>query len=112
MVLTPAEFGRQIGMCWSADTASTYNPLNPARGQCSVTALVAQDNFGGLIAKTRVADAWHFYNLIGGKRYDFTASQFAHAVGYDDTDSGRDDALTDTTEQQYLALSNAFAKVR
>jgi hypothetical protein len=112
MVLTPAEFGRLIGRCWSADTASTYNPLNPALGQCSVTALVAQVYLGGFIAKTRVADAWHFYNFIDGNRYDFTASQFGHAIGYDDTDSGRDDALTDTTEQQYIALSNAFAKVR
>jgi hypothetical protein len=112
MVLTPADFGHLVSRCWSADTASTYSPLNPARGQCSVTALLAQDHLGGVILKTRNADAWHFYNLIDGQRYDFTASQFGHAIGYDDTSSGRDDAFSDTTEQQYKALSDAFAKVR
>jgi hypothetical protein len=112
MVLPPDAFGRLIELCWSADTASTFSPLNPARGQCSVTALVAQDYLGGEILKTDVSGAWHFYNCIHGARHDFTASQFEHAIGYDDIPSGRDDAFTDTTEHQYLALMEAFAKVR
>ncbi|MBC9177518.1 hypothetical protein IBL25_11265 [Roseomonas ludipueritiae] len=112
MFLGPAEFGRLIGGCWSTDSASTYSPANPACGQCSVTALVAQDHLGGAIAKTRVGDAWHFYNLIDGERFDFTASQFERPIVYDDTPSGRDDALTDTTQKQYAALTEAFRKVR
>lgn len=112
MVLTPDAFGRLIELCWSADTASTYSPLNPALGQCSVTALVAQDYLGGEILKTDLAGAWHFYNHIDGARHDFTASQFDHAIGYDDIASARDDAFTDTTKHQYDALMEAFAKVR
>jgi hypothetical protein len=108
MILGPAEFGRLIRECWSIRTASTFNPANPACGQCSVTALVAQDHLGGTIAKTRVGGAWHFYNLIGGERFDFTASQFDAPVIYDDTSSGREDALTDTTLAQYEALVEAF----
>ncbi|WP_338929159.1 hypothetical protein WDZ11_22430 (plasmid) [Roseomonas mucosa] len=112
MLLDPAEFGRLIGLCWSMDSASTYSQANPACGQCSVTALVAQDYLGGAIAKTRVGDAWHFYNLIDGERFDFTASQFDRPIIYDDTSSGRDDALTDTTPGQYTALTEAFRRVR
>ena len=74
--------------------------------------MIAQDYLGGQIAKTRVGDAWHFYNLIDGERYDFTASQFGHPIAYDDISSGRDDALTDTSSDQYAALSQAFANLR
>ncbi|MBX9858835.1 MAG: hypothetical protein K2Y20_04490 [Sphingomonas sp.] len=112
MVLTPFEFGILIEKCWSMATASTFSSSNPARGQCSVTAMVAQDHLGGEIAKTSVGDAWHFYNLIDGERYDFSASQFDHPICYDDIPSGRDDALTDTSTIQYAALSEAFANVR
>ena len=111
MPLGPADFSRLIGQCWSLDTASTYSLANPAGGQCSVTALVAQDHLGGDIAKTRVGDAWHFYNLIDGERFDFPASQFSHSVTYDDIPAGRDDALTDTTPRQYEVLAEAFRKV-
>jgi hypothetical protein len=108
MLLSPEEFGRLIGMCWSIDTASTYSLANPACGQCSVTALVAQDCLGGSIARNRVGDAWHFYNLIGSERFDFTASQFSGPIAYDDRPSGREDALNDTTSRQYEALAAAL----
>lgn len=111
MLFSPVEFGRLIGECWSIDSASTYSLANPACGQCSVTALVAQDYLGGTIAKTRVGDAWHFYNLIRGERFDFTAGQFDCPIVYDDTPSGRDDALTDTTLRQYAALAEALRRV-
>jgi len=55
-----------------------------ARGQCSVTALVVQDLFGGTLLETRVGAAWHFYNRIDGERCDLTAGRFAERVAYDD----------------------------
>jgi hypothetical protein len=112
MPLSPADFGRMIAKCWSQDTASIYSPTNPARGQCSVTALVAQDHLGGTIAKTRIGGAWHFYNLVDHRPFDFTAGQFDQPVSYEDTPSSRDDALTDTALEQYRALSDAFRKAR
>jgi len=48
--------------------------------------------------------AWHFYNLVGGKRVDFTASQFESPIGYDDLPSNRDEALSDTSAEQYQLL--------
>lgn len=80
-------------------------------GQCSVTALVAQDVLGGEIRKTLVDGGWHFYNLVDGVRHDFTVSQFSSPIRYDDTASSREDAFSDTTETQYQALRRAFLRL-
>ncbi|MCA1440445.1 hypothetical protein I6F07_09505 [Ensifer sp. IC4062] len=89
---------------WSIETSSKWLPDNPARGQCSVTALVVQDILGGDIVKTDVDGAWHFYNLIGGMRRDFSESQFASPVFYADLPSNRDEAFSDTSPEQYRIL--------
>ena len=109
MSLHPSEFGRRITACWSPESATTYSIVNPARGQCSVTALVAQDHLGGEIMKTRVAEAWHFYNVIDGRRWDFTEAQFDLPIIYEDRKSNREEAMTDTTLRQYEALSTHFS---
>ena len=105
---TTAEFAISIEQCWSIATASVYTLANPAKGQCSVTALLAQDCLGGDILKTRVTGVWHFYNFVNGERLDFTASQFDDPIIYEDIASGRADAFMDTTSAQYRALSAAF----
>lgn len=97
---------RILRRCWSRDTSTKWTPEAPASGQCGVTALVAQDLIGGEIAKTRVGGDWHFYNMIGGRRVDFTVEQFSERIEYSDTTSSRDDAFTDATAQQYQNLSN------
>src|SRR3954453_12861464 len=57
---------------------------HPARGQCSVTALVVRDMFGGDILTTDIDGVWHFYSCINGRRWDLTISQFDKPIGYDD----------------------------
>ena len=42
---------------WSTETGGKWLSENPARGQCSVTALVVQDVLGGEILKTDVGGA-------------------------------------------------------
>lgn len=95
---------------WSIETSSKWLADNPARGQCSVTALVVQDILGGEIVKTDVDGAWHFYNLVDGKRHDFTASQFSEAISYADLPSGRDEAFSDTSYGQYRTLSDQLSR--
>ena len=102
------EFATAVERCWSLATASVYTSANPAKGQCSVTALLAHDCFGGDILKTRIGDGWHFYNFVNRERLDFTASQFDDPIFYEDITSGREDAFKDTTPMQYRALSAAF----
>lgn len=50
----------QVRACWSPETATTYTASNPAKGQCSVTALLVQAELGGELVKTWIGDAWHF----------------------------------------------------
>lgn len=89
---------------WSSESSTKWSQDNPARGQCGVTALVVQDLLGGEIKKTLLLDGWHFYNIIDGKRYDFTASQFNNEIEYSDIHSDRDEAFSDTNEKQYNYL--------
>jgi len=90
---------------WSRETSSKWTPNSPATGQCSVTALVVQDWYGGSIAKTSIEGAWHFYNIIDGERADFSSDQFSAPIHYADMKSNRTEAFGDATEEQYKALA-------
>ncbi len=100
----PADLLPRLFGAWSPATGSKWRKENPACGQCSVTALVVQDLFGGEILKTPVDDAWHFYNQISGSRFDLTESQFAVPISYDDRQSNRDEAIADTSLECYGVL--------
>ena len=95
--------------CWSIHTSSKWEKDNPANGQCPVTALVIQDNFGGRLLKTRVDGQWHFYNEIDGVIYDFTDSQFAEPIEYEDQPASRKEVLAETSQEQYTHLSGKFS---
>lgn len=105
---TVLEFGERLSKAWSSDTSSKWSVERQALGQCSVSALVVQDVFGGELLKTRVGDDWHFYNRIDGERFDLTAEQFEGAVSYDDLPASREDAFSDTSPEQYKALRAAL----
>jgi len=92
---------------WSISSSTLWTAENPAAGNCGVTALIANDLFGGKIVKTQYAEIWHFYNFFGKVRHDFTESQFSDPIKYDDTMSSRDEAFEDTSMAQYLHLKFA-----
>ena len=104
------ELRRRLASAWSPRTASTWTPANPAKGQCSVTAIAVQRIAGGDILKTPTPDGLHFYNRIGGVRFDFTAGQFAQSPEYRDLPSDADDALSDTSPEQVAALLEALGE--
>ena len=97
-----------LSKCWSPESSSLYTEENPAKGQCSVTALVIQDCYNGQLLKTRVGESWHFYNYINKMRYDLTAEQFDSPIEYLDLAATREEAFADTNASQYNYLSNAF----
>jgi hypothetical protein len=111
------EYGEQHSLfkvvrnAWSSKTSSLWTADNPARGQCGVTALVVQDHLGGEILKTKIGEGWHFYNRVAGRRVDFTSSQFDHPIHYDDLPASRQEAFSDTNDEQYAALSNRLPLV-
>jgi len=96
--------------CWSIDSSSKWTLDNPANGQCSVTALIVNDLFGGEILKTKLQEGWHFYNRIDKINFDFTQSQFAKEPIYLDILSNREEAFSDTNQNQYKYLKNKISK--
>jgi hypothetical protein len=97
-----------LRQAWSPCTARKWTPDNPALGQCNVTALVIRARFGGEILKTHLPEGTHFYNRISGQRYDFTSSQFANPIHYDDIPSDKEEAREGATEAEVTALTIAF----
>lgn len=101
---TKSELREKLQSAWSIETGSKWRTDNPACGQCSVTALVAQDLLGGDILKTSVEGQWHFYNRVAGERLDLTESQFGLPIEYQDLPSNRSEAFEDTSVAQYEIL--------
>jgi GNAT superfamily N-acetyltransferase len=62
------------------------------------------DILGGEILKTDVDGCWHFYNQIGARHWDLTMSQFETPIEYDNLPSTREEALSDTSPEQYRLL--------
>ncbi|MBE5105154.1 hypothetical protein IGI01_07580 [Bacillus thuringiensis] len=83
---------------WSIKPSSKWTIENPAKGQCSVTALIVQELCGGEIKKTKVGEVWHFYKHIDEQRHDFTKTQFNEELNYIDVESNREEAFADTNK--------------
>ena len=58
---------------WSED--------NITLGQCSITAFLVQDIFGGKVyGILRPGGNYHCYNVIDGKKFDLTSEQFGDEI--------------------------------
>lgn len=95
---------------WSAGSSTKWTPGNPALGQCSATALVLRDRFGGELLQTPVGGLPHFYNRIAGTRVDLTEAQFGagEVVEYLDLPATEAEALADTSPKQRQHLAERF----
>ena len=75
--------------CWKADTCAPrmrkdWCEEDPTLGQCSITAFLIQDEFGGDVYGVPLGDGnYHCFNLIVGTAYDITSSQFKKDLDYD-----------------------------
>lgn len=71
---------------WCADTCAPrmrqdWTPENKTLGQCSITAFLAQDIFGGKVYGIERPDGnFHCYNVIGECRFDLTSEQFGDEI--------------------------------
>ena len=67
---------------WRADTCAPrmrqdWSPDNPTLGQCSITAFLAQDIFGGKVYGVPLEDGnFHCFNRVGDRVFDLTSEQF------------------------------------
>ena len=96
--------------CWSIESSTKWEEDSPWKGQCSVTALVVHNHFGGKILKTNIDGQWHFYNKINNQVFDLTSEQFSEQINYQNIESTLEEALLDTSQKQYEYLKRQFAK--
>lgn len=75
-----------------------------------MTALLIHDLFGAELLKTTQPEGDHFYNRIGGHRYDFTDCQFTHPISYSDVVTTRVDAQLGATGAELEVLRKAYCQ--
>ncbi len=69
---------------WSADTCAprmreNWTKENMTLGQCSVTAFLVQDIFGGEVYGIPLTDGgYHCFNVVGDHAFDLTSEQFGN----------------------------------
>ena len=80
-----SEFSKIISKICNRDTSSNpddWTPENPTYGHCAIVSVLAQDMFGGTIARVSLVGTpyekmhSHYFNVIDGVEHDFTLSQF------------------------------------
>lgn len=82
----PRELYDALSKLWCADTCAPrmrkdWTKENCTLGQCSITAFLAQDIFGGKVyGILRPGGNYHCYNVIGDCRFDLTSEQFGDEV--------------------------------
>ena len=79
---TPHDLYDALWSLWSKETCApslrpAWTAENRTLGQCSITAFLAQDIFGGKVMGTPLPDgALHCYNVVGDCVFDLTSEQF------------------------------------
>lgn len=81
-IRTPKDLYNALWHVWCAETCAPrmradWSEDNRTLGQCSVTAFLAQDIFGGKVYGIPLKDGgYHCYNVIGDCVFDLTSEQF------------------------------------
>ena len=79
---TPLALYDALSEIWCAETCAPrlragWTQQNRTLGQCSVTAFLAQDIFGGTVyGILRPGGNYHCYNVVGSCVFDLTSEQF------------------------------------
>jgi len=88
--LTPRDYYDILSGIWCADTCAPrmrneWSAHNPTLGQCSITAFLMQDFFGGKVYGILRPDGnYHCFNVVDGCVFDLTSEQFGdEALNYD-----------------------------
>ena len=80
--LTPREYYDLLSEIWCAETCaprmrSDWSPENKTLGQCSITAFLLQDLYGGKVFGVLLGDGnYHCFNVVGDCVFDLTSEQF------------------------------------
>ena len=81
-ITDPQKLYEALSQIWCADTCAprmreNWSRENMTLGQCSITAFLAQDIFGGTVYGVPRPDGnFHCYNVVGDCVFDLTSEQF------------------------------------
>ena len=84
--LTPRDYYDILSGIWCADTCAPrmrdeWRVHNPTFGQCSITAFLMQDFFGGKVyGILRPGGNYHCFNVVDDCVFDLTSEQFGDEV--------------------------------
>lgn len=82
-VKTPRDLYDLLSGLWCAKTCAPrlraqWSAEDRTLGQCSITAFLAQDIFGGRVfGILRPGGNFHCYNVVSGRAFDLTSEQFS-----------------------------------
>ena len=80
--LTPCDYYDLFSQVWCAETCAPglrkdWSPQNNTLGQCSITAFLVQDIFGGRVYGVPLKEGgFHCFNDVDGHVFDLTSEQF------------------------------------
>ncbi len=84
--LTPRDYYDLLSEIWCADTCAPrmrgdWTETNRTLGQCSITAFLLQDLYGGRVYGVPLEDGnFHCFNDVNGCVFDLTSEQFGDTV--------------------------------
>ncbi len=119
--LTPRDYYDLLSDIWSAETCaprmrSEWSPDNKTKGQCSITAFLMQDIFGGKVFGVPLEDGnYHCFNVVGDCVFDLTSEQFANVrLDYSDcTEQFRETHFVkEEKRRRYELLRESLEKIQ
>ena len=84
--LTPRDYYDILSAVWCADTCAPrlrekWCPESKTLGQCSITAFLIQDYFGGKVyGIPRENGNFHCFNIVKNCKFDLTSEQFGDEI--------------------------------
>ena len=84
--LTPRDYYDRLSDIWCRETCAPrlrakWSPENKTLGQCSITAFLLQDLYGGKVYGVPLSDGnFHCFNDVDGYVFDLTSEQFGDTV--------------------------------
>lgn len=116
--LTPRDYYDLLSDAWGADTCAPryraeWTRENQTLGQCSITAFLMQDIYGGRVYGIPLEDGgYHCFNIADGCLFDLASEQFGDVVlDYDNVkEQFREEHFADAEKKARYELLKARLK--
>ena len=114
----PLDLYNMLSNIWCKYTCAprmrdSWSKDNMTLGQCSITAFLAQDIFGGDVYGVLLSDGnYHCYNVVGNDVFDLTSEQFDYSLNYNNNPIQSRDVHFNKKEkyERYLYLKSELEK--